>query len=152
MYDLLNREYGIQGRWPSPDPAGITSVEPRNPQSWNRYAYVLNNPLGFMDPTGEGCAVAGNNQNQNQNQNNNQNQSSTPQQVPQTGWCTSMENGGTTVMVVAGGVFVWGFIADGTGIGAPAGLFSQASAVVGGTLGAVVDGLGKLGKSAGVCQ
>jgi RHS repeat-associated protein len=73
LYDFPDREYSIQGRWPSPDPAGITSVDPRNPQSWNRYAYVLNNPLGFMDPTGEGCAV-GNNQNQNQSQNQNQNQ------------------------------------------------------------------------------
>jgi RHS repeat-associated protein len=63
LYDFPDREYGIQGRWPSPDPAGMGSVDPRNPQSWNRYAYVLNNPLGFMDPTGE-CA-AGSNQNQN---------------------------------------------------------------------------------------
>jgi RHS repeat-associated protein len=52
LYDFPDREYSIQGRWPSPDPAGITSVDPRNPQSWNRYGYVLNNPLGFMDPTG----------------------------------------------------------------------------------------------------
>ncbi|GEM_PF-2982932 len=80
LYDFPDREYSIQGRWPSPDPAGITSVDPRNPQSWNRHAYVLNNPLGFMDPTGE-CAVA-NNQNQDHNQNNSQQQSQpTAQQV-----------------------------------------------------------------------
>jgi hypothetical protein len=32
---LLNSE----GRWVSPDPAGIAAVDPTNPQSWNRYAY-----------------------------------------------------------------------------------------------------------------
>src|ERR1700722_241610 len=44
-YDFSAREYGVQGRWPSPDPAGLTAVSPSDPQSWNRYAYVLNNPL-----------------------------------------------------------------------------------------------------------
>ena len=52
LYDAQFREYGIQGRWPSPDPAGIAAANPANPQSWNRYAYVLNNPLLFIDPTG----------------------------------------------------------------------------------------------------
>jgi RHS repeat-associated protein len=51
-YDFPAREYGIQGRWPSPDPAGIDAVDPSNPQSWNRYAYVLNNPLVLIDPSG----------------------------------------------------------------------------------------------------
>lgn len=51
-YDFPAREYGIQGRWPSPDPAGIAAVDPSNPQSWNRYAYVDNNPLAATDPTG----------------------------------------------------------------------------------------------------
>jgi hypothetical protein len=27
-------------------------VDPSNPQSWNRYAYALNNPLAVTDPTG----------------------------------------------------------------------------------------------------
>ena len=49
-YDFLYREYSTQGRWPSPDPAGQAVANPMNPQSWNRYAYVLNNPLGFTDP------------------------------------------------------------------------------------------------------
>jgi len=52
LYDFPAREYGIQGRWPSPDPAGIAAVDPSNPQSWNRYAYVGNNPLAVTDPTG----------------------------------------------------------------------------------------------------
>jgi RHS repeat-associated protein len=52
LYDFLNREYGIQGRWPSPDPAGLAAADPTNPQSWNRYTYVGNNPLSFIDRTG----------------------------------------------------------------------------------------------------
>src|SRR5215469_10529291 len=51
-YDAMFREYGIQGRWSSPDPAGIAAANPANPQSWNRYAYVVNNPLAFIDPLG----------------------------------------------------------------------------------------------------
>ncbi len=45
-----NRYYpNNQGRWLSPDPlAGNIS----NPQSLNRYAYVLNNPTTLNDPTG----------------------------------------------------------------------------------------------------
>jgi RHS repeat-associated protein len=54
LYDFPAREYGIQGRWPSPDPSGLAAVDPSNPQSWNRYAYVLNNPLATTDPTGLG--------------------------------------------------------------------------------------------------
>ena len=38
-----------------PDPAGLGAVDPTNPQSWNRYAYVLNNPLSSVDPTGLFC-------------------------------------------------------------------------------------------------
>ena len=52
LYDFPAREYSIQGRWPSPDPAGSAAVDPSNPQSWNRYAYVLNNPLTLVDPLG----------------------------------------------------------------------------------------------------
>ena len=52
VYDFPAREYGPQGRWPSPDPAGLAAVDPANPQSWNRYAYVGNNPLARIDPTG----------------------------------------------------------------------------------------------------
>jgi len=54
-YDFLAREYSTQGRWPSPDPAGRGAVNPMNPQSWNRYAYVLNNPLTMTDHLGLDC-------------------------------------------------------------------------------------------------
>ncbi len=52
VYDAMYREYGVQGRWPSPDPAGTAAVHPTNPQSWNRYAYVANDPIGSVDPNG----------------------------------------------------------------------------------------------------
>src|SRR5579864_583514 len=52
LYDFAAREYGIQGRWPSPDPAGRASVNPMNPQTWNRYAYVANLPTSLVDPLG----------------------------------------------------------------------------------------------------
>ncbi len=41
-----------QGRWLSPDPAGKRAAKPANPQSWNRYAYVLNNACNGVDPLG----------------------------------------------------------------------------------------------------
>jgi RHS repeat-associated protein len=57
LYDFPAREYGTQGRWPSPDPAGIVSVHLRDPQTWNRYAYVRNNPLRLVDATGLDSSV-----------------------------------------------------------------------------------------------
>jgi RHS repeat-associated protein len=52
-YDTPNRELNpTQGRWISPDPAGLATVNFTNPQSWNRYGYVGNNPLNRIDPTG----------------------------------------------------------------------------------------------------
>jgi RHS repeat-associated protein len=42
----------IQGRFTSVDPL-LESAEREMPQSWNRYSYVLNNPLAYTDPTGE---------------------------------------------------------------------------------------------------
>jgi RHS repeat-associated protein len=44
--------HAIQGRWITPDPGGLAAVDPTNPQSWNRYAYVENNPLSMVDPSG----------------------------------------------------------------------------------------------------
>ncbi len=56
LNDFTFRRYSPgQGRWISPDPAGLGAVDPSNPQSWNRYAYVLNNPLGGTDPLGLEC-------------------------------------------------------------------------------------------------
>lgn len=46
----------VEGRWTTPDPAGMAAADPTNPQSWNRYAYALNNPLSNIDPTGLDCA------------------------------------------------------------------------------------------------
>jgi RHS repeat-associated protein len=39
------------GRFMTPDPL-LNSGRPSNPQTWNRYAYALNNPLNIIDPTG----------------------------------------------------------------------------------------------------
>jgi RHS repeat-associated protein len=44
---------GAQGRWTSPDPGSITSRHLANPQKWNAYAYVINNPLSNIDPDGK---------------------------------------------------------------------------------------------------
>src|SRR6202142_3771192 len=53
LYDFPNREYhASHGRWISPDPAGLAAVNPANPQSWNRYAYVNGSPLNSVDPLG----------------------------------------------------------------------------------------------------
>jgi RHS repeat-associated protein len=47
-----NRYYsGLQGRFTSPDPYE-GSANPGNPQSWNRYAYVNNDPINQNDPSG----------------------------------------------------------------------------------------------------
>lgn len=47
------RQYSnVEGRWFSPDPYS-GSYDPGNPQSLNRYSYVLNNPLSGVDPSGK---------------------------------------------------------------------------------------------------
>ena len=40
------------GRFMSPDPSRL-SILPSNPQTWNRYSYVYNNPLGLKDNNGK---------------------------------------------------------------------------------------------------
>jgi RHS repeat-associated protein len=58
--DFLFRHYSPgQGRWISPDPAALAVVDPTNPQTWNRYAYVANNPLSYVDPSGLNRAFPG---------------------------------------------------------------------------------------------
>ncbi len=53
LYDFPFRQYHpVQGRWLVPDPAGLAAVDIANPQTWNRYAYVGNNPLNAIDPFG----------------------------------------------------------------------------------------------------
>ncbi|MHB8734771.1 MAG: RHS repeat-associated core domain-containing protein [Terriglobales bacterium] len=59
LYDTWFRRYSPrQGRWLSPDPAGTVAVDPSNPQSLNRYAYVANNPLILLDPLGLICTTS----------------------------------------------------------------------------------------------
>jgi RHS repeat-associated protein len=51
--DFLFRPYSpVQGRWISPDPAGLAAANPAAPQTWNRYAYAANSPLNAVDPDG----------------------------------------------------------------------------------------------------
>jgi RHS repeat-associated protein len=40
------------GRFWSPDPKGFKAANPKNPASWNRYAYVNGDPVNGIDPTG----------------------------------------------------------------------------------------------------
>jgi RHS repeat-associated protein len=51
--DYLGARYfsGAHGRFTSTDPL-LNSGRPDDPQTWNRYAYVTNNPLRYTDPFG----------------------------------------------------------------------------------------------------
>jgi RHS repeat-associated protein len=58
LFDFPARKYDPNaGRWTVPDPGAWGVVDPTNPQSFNRYAYVLNMPMVFIDPLGldPGC-------------------------------------------------------------------------------------------------
>jgi RHS repeat-associated protein len=60
-HTLFRQMSGTQGRWLSPDPYD-GSMDITNPQSFNRYAYVLNDPINFMDFLGldqnQNCTTA----------------------------------------------------------------------------------------------
>lgn len=48
-----------QGRFSSPDKP-FADQRPQDPQSWNMYGYVRNNPLAHVDSTGEACTALNN--------------------------------------------------------------------------------------------
>jgi len=51
--NTLYRRYSTtQGRWTTIDPAGLAAMDITNPQTWNRYAYVTNNPTTYVDLLG----------------------------------------------------------------------------------------------------
>jgi RHS repeat-associated protein len=51
------------GRWLKPDPLNLGAVDPTDPQSWNRYSYVRNQPLNARDPLGlDACVDPGHGQ------------------------------------------------------------------------------------------
>jgi len=53
QYPTQFRRYlPTEGRWLTPDPAGLAAVDLTNPRSLNRYAYVMNNPTTLIDPSG----------------------------------------------------------------------------------------------------
>ncbi|HUZ46448.1 MAG TPA: RHS repeat-associated core domain-containing protein, partial [Terriglobia bacterium] len=53
VYPAEHRDYqATLGRWLVPDPAGQMAVDPANPQTWNMYAYVGDNPTTLNDPSG----------------------------------------------------------------------------------------------------
>lgn len=51
--DNMHARYDMatMGRFLSIDPSASSAV-PASPQSWNRYAYALNNPIAYFDPNG----------------------------------------------------------------------------------------------------
>jgi RHS repeat-associated protein len=57
-WDFAQARYhsSIQGRFTSVDQGPFI---PADPQSWNRYSFVQNNPLKFIDPTGETLILEG---------------------------------------------------------------------------------------------
>ena len=56
IYDFLFRKYDpAAGRWLSPDPSGWVASATADPQSFDRYSYVENQPMRAVDPNGLAC-------------------------------------------------------------------------------------------------
>jgi|GEM_PF-2345810 len=55
-FAMFRRFQYVYGRFSSPDPV---AGSPENPQSWNRYAYVVGNPVSYTDPLGQFLSVCG---------------------------------------------------------------------------------------------
>jgi RHS repeat-associated protein len=55
--DFFQARYHASGqaRFLSPDSLGNFVANSADPQTWNQYAYVRNNPLVFVDPSGHDC-------------------------------------------------------------------------------------------------
>ncbi len=52
--DFVARHYASSlGRFMQPDPLFATPLHVVNPQRWNMYAYVVNNPTNYIDPDGK---------------------------------------------------------------------------------------------------
>ena len=59
MSHAQNRQLPMQlGRWLNADPGGLQAAKLDDPQTWNMYAYVRNNPMTLTDPTGLRGTVA----------------------------------------------------------------------------------------------
>jgi RHS repeat-associated protein len=57
--DYMHARYcsPLAGRFLSVDPVLQLDTAPGKPQLWNRYTYVVNNPMLFSDPTGEDVSI-----------------------------------------------------------------------------------------------
>jgi RHS repeat-associated protein len=51
-YAMFRSYVNRYGRFLTPDPAGVATADTTNPQTWNRYAYVGNDSVNFVDPLG----------------------------------------------------------------------------------------------------
>jgi RHS repeat-associated protein len=58
-YMHARHESPVTGRFLSVDPALDGEKTTRLPQRWNRYTYVISNPLKYTDPKGEEENVVG---------------------------------------------------------------------------------------------
>ncbi len=145
LYDFPGREYGIQGRWPSWDPAGLSAVFTKDPQTLNRYAYVRNSPLHLIDPEEYCPAPAQQGQGQ-------QEQQQQKQEKPPIGFCTKLEVVGTGAAIIGGGIALFGTALDATIFGAIIGVPAQGFGTVGAFVGGAVAGAGVIGKDLGLCN